>query len=59
VNQKASVQDVAEIIDRKLQVLNEYKRDIEDVNMRCQEVRVGLGSFVVPTGSGNTSSSGL
>jgi hypothetical protein len=48
-NQKVSGQDVADIVDRKLQVLQDYKRDVEAVNVRCQEVRVGFGSMIVPS----------
>lgn len=34
-----------------MQVLQDYKRDVEAVNVRCQEVRVGFGSMIVPSGS--------
>lgn len=52
MNQKVSGQEVADIIDRKMAVLSEYKKDVESVNMRCQEMRVGLGQIIVPSGSG-------
>lgn len=37
-NTKVSVEDLGTMLDRKLQVLSEYRRDTELVNQRCSEI---------------------
>ena len=37
-NTKVSVEDLSVMLDRKLQVLSEYKRDTELVNQKCSEI---------------------
>ena len=45
VNQKVSGTELAEIVDKKLQVVQEYKKDTAELNKKCNDMRLGLQSL--------------
>ena len=45
VNQKVSGTELAEIVDKKLQVVQEYKKDTAELNQKCNDMRLGLQSL--------------